>query len=208
MESKVAVNLIKTRFLVLSDTHGMAFTPENHPLQLENRTQHVDVAIHCGDLTEESKTAEFITTLELLKSLDAKLKLVIAGNHDFTLDVPIFKKKVAEAIPALRADEVSKEYGGYGEIRTLFEDARQSGIMFLDEGTHHFTLDNGASLTVYASPYTPSRGEGGFQYSPQEGHTFAIEPNTDVAITHGPPRGILDFTDAHQRAGCKDLLQQ
>ncbi|MCJ1307899.1 hypothetical protein MMC25_001547 [Agyrium rufum] len=37
---------IKTRILIVSDTHGMDFTPEDRPLQ------HADVAIHCGALTD------------------------------------------------------------------------------------------------------------------------------------------------------------
>ncbi|KAI0879908.1 Metallo-dependent phosphatase-like protein [Annulohypoxylon maeteangense] len=193
---------IRTRFLIFSDTHGMKFSPENYP------HHPVDVAIHCGDLTEESKIAEFRISLNLLKSLNASLKLVIAGNHDFTLDIPTFKRKVAEAEPSLEPDLVAKEYGTFGEVRGLFkeEEAKNAGIVFLDEGTHRFVLKNGATLTVYASPYTPSLGDWGFQYHPEKGHTFSIQDGTDIVITHGPPKGIMDLTHSRERAGCPDLF--
>ena len=44
----------------------------------------------------------------------------------------------------------------------LFEGESRSGIVLLDEGTYRFTLDNGALLTVYASPLTLSFGDWGF----------------------------------------------
>lgn len=168
-------------------------------------TQSADVAIHCGDLTQESKLAEYRTAIKLLKDIDAPLKLVIAGNHDFTLDIPTFKQKISEALPPLDPGLARKEYGDYGESRQLLEQAKDSGIMFLDEGTHHFTLNNGASLTVYASPYTPSLGDWGFQYHPEQGHDFSME-GADVVITHGPPRGIMDYTNSGQRAGSSSLF--
>lgn len=192
---------IKTRFLVISDTHGVEFGPE------VNSLEQADVAIHCGDLTEESKVEEYQATIQLLKNLNARLKLVIAGNHDFTMDTPVFKKKLSEVVPALDPSLVKKEYGDFGEMRQLFDEAKAAGITFLDEGAHKFNLDNGASLTVFASPWTPSLGgDWGFQYHPDQGHDFSIEKGVDVVITHGPPRGILDYTDSRQRAGCPHLF--
>lgn len=200
MEYTAKTGLVKTRFLILSDTHGMEFGRE------ERYAQHVDVAIHCGDLTEESKLEEHRATLRLLMDIQAPLKLVIAGNHDFTLDVPAFRQNVAESQSDLDPSQVKDVYGDYGEARKLYEDARSASIIFLDEGTHQFHLDNGAILDVYASPYTPSLGNRGFHYHPSHGHNFEIPKGVDVAITHGPPRGIMDYTDAKQRAGCPDLF--
>ncbi|KAI4130217.1 MAG: hypothetical protein LQ338_001832 [Usnochroma carphineum] len=191
---------IKTRLLIISDTHGMDFRPADRPLQ------RADVAIHCGDLTDGSKLEEFRTSIQLLKDINAPLKLAIAGNHDFTLDIPAFGKKVAEATPPLDPELVAKEYGAPGEARQLLEEAKAAAIIFLDEGTHHFTLESGALLTVYASPYTPALGAWGFQYPPERGHKFPIKEGIDVAITHGPPKGIMDYTYGRERAGCPDLF--
>ncbi|KAJ5197860.1 uncharacterized protein N7498_006977 [Penicillium cinerascens] len=189
---------IKTRFLLISDTHGLDRLPDSV------LRQHADVAIHCGDLTTESKLDEYKASIRLLQAVNDPLKLVIAGNHDFTLDIPVFQRKVAEAQPRLDHRLVEKTYGYNGEARGLFTDA--IGITFLDEGTHPFRLRNGASLSVYASPYTPSLGDWGFQYHPDQGHEFFIH-DIDVAITHGPPKGIMDYTNSGQRAGCPYLFE-
>jgi predicted phosphodiesterase len=192
---------IKTRFLILSDTHGMDFSPADKP------RQGVDVAIHCGDLTDGSTLKEFRTAMQLLKDIDAPLKLAIAGNHDFTMDIPAFQRIVAEANPPLEPELVARDYGVEGEARKMFEEeAKKANIFLLDEGTHRFTLDNGALLTVYASPYTPSCGAWGFQYHPNQGHNFQIENGTDVVITHGPPKGVMDHTHGRERAGCQNLF--
>ncbi|KAK1148464.1 hypothetical protein N8T08_009469 [Aspergillus melleus] len=192
---------IRTKFLIISDTHG-----RNSSLQ-HLSTERADVAIHCGDLTTDSTLAEFRSSIALLSSLNAPLKLVIAGNHDFTLDTPAFQRKLAKARPPLDKALVGQKYGDFGYTRSLFEDATDKGIILLDQGTHHFALVNGASLTVYASPYTPSfsPGKAGFAYSRLDGHNFEFE-HVDVVITHGPPKGIMDYTLIRERAGCPGLF--
>jgi hypothetical protein len=157
---------IKTRFLVFSDTHGLDSLPDSVS------SQYADVASHCGDLTTESKIDEYRASIRFLQALNAPLKLVIAGNHDFTMDIPAFQEKVAEARPPLDPELVEQVYGCYGEARRILDDA--TGLTFLDEGTHSFRLQNGAFLTVYASPHTISLGNWGFQYHPDHGHNFAI----------------------------------
>ena len=181
-ELATALPDIKIRLLIISDTHGMEFNPEDEPVK------RAGVAIHCGDLTDGSKLDEFRTAIRLLKDIDAPLKLVIAGNHDFTMDIPAFKKKVAEAAPPLDPDLVVEEYGAHGKARQLFEEMKDTGLVFLDEGNHRFTLKNGAQLTVYASPWTPALGAWGFQYRPVRGHNFSIGKGVDVVVTSGPQR--------------------
>lgn len=191
---------IKTRFLICSDTHGMDSLPGFIP--------YADVAIHCGDLTTQSQLHEYKASIRLLQAIDAPLKLVIAGNHDFTMDIPMFHKKIAEA-QSLERELVEQAYGNDGEARRLFEG---TGITFLDEGVHSFHLRNGALLTVYASPYTPSLGDWGFQYHPDKGHNFMIDGDSgnnavDVVMTHGPPKGIMDYTQSGERAGSAELFR-
>ncbi|KAK8090294.1 hypothetical protein PG997_005255 [Apiospora hydei] len=150
---------IKTRFLVISDTHGQLFDLK------EAQQANADVVIHCGDLTEESKIDEFRTTLDLLRQLPAPLKLVISGNHDLTLDEPAFKKRLSEATQILEPELVTRNFGSPGEPRQLFEQAKDAGIVLLDEGNHGFVLGNGALLRVYTSPFTQSLGGWAFQSS-------------------------------------------
>ncbi|KAK1774735.1 Ser/Thr protein phosphatase [Copromyces sp. CBS 386.78] len=196
-------NTIKTSFLILSDTHGKDHIMPN---------VSVDVAIHCGDITDESKLEEYRSSLELLKSIDAPLKLVIAGNHDWSLEESAYQRLTAEAItrPDIGPELVRKEYGDFGQARQLFSE--DQGITFLDEGIHTFRLQNGATLTVYASPFTPSpEAAMGFQFKLDDEHNFSISPpdnnkRVDVAITHGPPKGVLDRTASNKRGGCEELF--
>ncbi|RSL85932.1 hypothetical protein CEP52_015973 [Fusarium oligoseptatum] len=160
----MASQTIKTRFLIVSDTNSIHL-PENRKPK-----QSVNVIIHCDNLTKESKLKEFQTAIRLLESIDAPLKLVIAGSHDFTLDTPTFRRKIEGFRDSLDIKLIEREYGTFGEARKLLDEVMDKGITFLDEGTHHFTLENGAHLTVYASPYTPSINNWGFKYNPRKGH--------------------------------------
>lgn len=190
-----------TRILLISDTHGTnPITTHLPPL---------DLIIHCGDLTQESKISEYHQAISLLKSLPAPLKLVIAGNHDFTLDTSVYAQKLLEAnLKPPSPDTVVKEtYGDFGEARVLLDSQRDEGILFLDEGIHELLLANGVLLKVFASPYTPSKAGGwGFSYDPTEKHHWDIAKDVDIVITHGPPHGILDRTDDAKRAGCPELF--
>ncbi|KAK4192471.1 Metallo-dependent phosphatase-like protein [Podospora australis] len=199
---------IKTRILILSDTHNQpGITLPNLP---------VDVAIHCGDLTSRSQIHEFHSAISLLKKINARLKLVIAGNHDYTLDAPFFWNQLAPSLAEKAAPElIVEKYGNPGEARQLFN-SYSPEIVFLDEGIHRFSLSNGADLKVYASPFTPSRGPHwtlGFQYLPDQYHGFAITKGAvDIVITHGPPLGVLDEIIPSARkypphVGCKHLLK-
>ncbi|KAG6009226.1 hypothetical protein E4U21_003079 [Claviceps maximensis] len=196
---------VKTRFIVLSDTHGHALPPSVLGMQ-------ADVVIHSGDLTENSTLAELKTTIQSLKSIDAPLKLVIAGNHDFSLDNDAFESKLVEADRVaggtIDRDLVRHEYGDMGEARMLLlSEAGDGGITFLDEGNYSFSLNNGAQLRVYASPFTPSSdSSAGWAFQYQDRHEFDIHQDTNVVMTHGPPHGIFDRTLDRKRIGCPELF--
>ncbi|SPJ85853.1 uncharacterized protein FTOL_11636 [Fusarium torulosum] len=198
-------SLINTRFLIISDTHGSRFKDRAEPLE------RADVAIHCGDLTDDSKLHSFKEAIQLLKGINAPIKIIIAGNHDFSLDDSAFKEKISEASRLAQEDlnqDIKKEYGNYGDAKRLLLEARDHGIVFLEEGSHQITLQNGALLRLYSSPYTPATGDSsdwGFQYN--GAHDFNIEKGTDIAITHGPPHGIMDMTRGRKRIGCPQLFR-
>jgi Icc-related predicted phosphoesterase len=63
-------------------------------------------------------------------------------------------------------------------------------------------------LTVYGSPWQPEFGSWAFNLP--RGHQLRnkwrlIPPNTDILVTHGPPKGILDMTPRGESVGCEDL---
>jgi len=97
----------KTSFLIMSDTHNLEtakINPDDCPLA--KTLPKVDVLLHCGDLTQVGGLSAYKKALRLISSYDAKvhkypqtpalasrhlpallqLKLVIAGNHDISLD--------------------------------------------------------------------------------------------------------------------------
>ncbi|KAI4093142.1 MAG: hypothetical protein L6R37_007444 [Teloschistes peruensis] len=192
---------IKPRFLIISDTHGIEFPPESNP------PPRADVAIHCSDLTDSSTLKEYQASIRLLRTIKAPLKLIIAGNHDWTLDPCIFSLKTAEKIRRFDPAEVKAAFGEYGDARRLIDES--ADLTFLDEGNYEFVLANGAMLRVFASPYTLSLGgDWGFSYTPtpSQNHTFPIPQGTDVVITHGPPLGLFDMTHDRRRAGCPELF--
>ncbi|KAH7316542.1 ser/Thr protein phosphatase family protein [Stachybotrys elegans] len=205
--------MVKTRILIISDTHGTKpvpppqdGSPPNIQAELTFAGQvrrqatgyrdplpEADVVLHCGDLTKRSRISEFQNTFDMLRGIKAPLKLCIAGNHDMGLDEDYWKLEY-ESDPGL------PEY-----VKTIISDARQDGVRYLTEGTYTFDLENGARLTVYASQYTPMYGGWAFQYPDR--HDFDIPQGVDIAMTHGPPKGVLDLASNRSRAGCPQLFQ-
>lgn len=206
---------IQTRVLIISDTHGYKPLAEDVPydeygisgVAYRDPLPAADVAIHCGDLTLHSTTQEYEKTFSMLRELSAPLKLVIPGNHDRVLDREFWQQHVNRKSKLHGMDNARAEAyrQRHDEARAIIADAAVDGVHLLDEGTHEFELANGALLRVYASPMTPEYGHWAFQY-PDGTHEFDIPKNIDVAITHGPPKDVLDTTSMGERVGCPKLF--
>ena len=135
------------RFLILSDTHS-AHLPSTLPAR--------DVLLHCSDTTEDSTPPSVSKALQSLGQIDAKLKLVIAGNHEMSLGKAYYISESGSSEDVNSARAMTS--------RSPDSEASNNGIMYLWEGTHTFTLASGAAFTIYASPYTPAYGASAFQY--------------------------------------------
>ncbi|KAL8673673.1 MAG: hypothetical protein Q9168_001928 [Polycauliona sp. 1 TL-2023] len=217
---------ISTKFIVMSDTHNFEFsdcdgTTFSWPLQLP--TPKADVLLHCGDLTQVGGLADFKKALKMLGSIDAELKLVIAGNHDLELDQLYWSKL---ALPKVEPEdeydvpEDAQDHNLAVDIMTKSELATAAGVTYLTEGTYTLNLSNGATFTIYASPWIPQFGDWAFGYPNHEDRfntasqvatgitsiaTSPILEKTHVVMSHGPPKGILDWCPDGS-VGCPNLL--
>jgi hypothetical protein len=90
----------------------------------------------------------------MMLSIQAPLKVIIVGNHDFPLDSPVLANRLADNTTAVDGALVKRIYENFGEARAMFETeaTKAAGVMFLEEENHSFKLANGASFSVHASP--------------------------------------------------------
>ncbi|KAI0534805.1 ser/Thr protein phosphatase family protein [Xylaria digitata] len=180
---------ISTKFLIISDTHA-------DDIQL-NKDVSADVVIHCGDLTEKSKLHEYRKSLQLLKDVDAPLKLVIAGNHDFTLDVPAFRVKVAEAVPVLEP-ELALHFSTKGRITVYASPYTPSeggnSFQYSPKTGHRFDIGEQVDVVI---THGPPHGIMDFAQSQRAGC-----PDLFAAIAGARPR-LHCFGHIHEGWGAK-----
>ncbi|KAL8781754.1 MAG: hypothetical protein Q9213_005863 [Squamulea squamosa] len=201
---------IKTRFCIISDTHTAKLWPSSDKSHAyRSPLPSADVLLHAGDITMIGYVSEYKSMIDMLAQADAELKIVIAGNHDVTLDGPYYEKIGKR-----------KFHRNFGEdlkvVRDIWtgQEAKKAGIVYLDEGVRTFKLSNGASFTIYASPYQPEFCNFAFGYRRDEDrfnqkaqNPVPGWPNIDIMLTHGPPAGILDETRHGDKVGCEHLLR-
>lgn len=212
---------VRTRILVLSDTHNAVPEPPGSDAAFRWPLPKADVLLHAGDLTMNGAVDQHQRALDLIRGVDAELKIVVPGNHDLTLDREYYAKH-----GQLHGPRPAYSEGTLDEIQDLYtgEAAREAGIVYMVEGSRTFTLGNGATFTVYASAYQPEFWNWAFGY-PRDHDRFnqfesasddsvraetnAANPvpdeGIDIMVTHGPPLGILDQTHRGEAVGCKHL---
>lgn len=180
---------------MISDTHtATPWPPHETSYAYRNPLPKADILLHGGDLTKVGYSVEHESMVRMLKSADAELKLVIAGNHDITLDEDHFasfgytrhrrpewlggkgillEEDEKSLLNAIRSDDPPREETMRAYVRRVkdmytSDSARAAGIRYLEEGVHRFTLSNGAQFTVYASPYQPEFCRWAFAYPRSE----------------------------------------
>ncbi|KAB5596476.1 hypothetical protein CTheo_113 [Ceratobasidium theobromae] len=201
-----------TRFLCVSDTH-------RKPIPMVDG----DILIHAGDFT--TFTHGFKGALNWIKELRIPQKVLIAGNHEFNLDVKC-RNKLYEKVPEILAVGTPKME--LDEDRAMLTDssAIEAGLTYLEAGSA--SIPSGAhsdkEWSTYGSPYTPEYGTMGFSYSRDQENcellgSFArhklrqpqaiwapIPRDTEILVTHGPPLGILDISrHGRSHVGCPGL---
>ncbi|KAI5296734.1 hypothetical protein KEM55_005681 [Ascosphaera atra] len=135
----MAENEVKTRFLIVSDTHTKTPAPADCPdptlSPFREPLPEADVLLHAGDLTSGGSQREHAITLDFLRACRAELKIIIAGNHDITLDRAFWEELGKKGISA---DE------NLDEIEQMYRDAEKDRIFYMTEAVRTFTLRNGA----------------------------------------------------------------
>ncbi|OJD36326.1 ser thr protein phosphatase family protein [Diplodia corticola] len=187
-----APGLRRTRFVCISDTHNQ--TP---------KLPKGDVLIHAGDLTNQGSISELRKTVTWLEKADFEAKIVVAGNHDVTLDEPFYHQHGASFHNQLPQDS--------GACIQLLKSS--ATITYLQHEARTIQLTDPAGpctrFNVFGSPYSPECGLWGFQYNRRDGHRVwdAIPLDTDVLITHAPPQFNCDTNSKGLADGCGALRE-
>jgi len=158
------------RIVVISDTHGQEYNV---------KIPKCDIFIHCGDSYIDSMLRLHMVN-DWLKTIDAKHKIIIAGNHDTYL-----------------------QELGYDLCKQLFTNGiyLQNTTIEID-GLKIWGSPHTPAFMSWAFMY-PRKSIKAKQIWKQ------IPKNLDILITHGMPYQILDYSKYQkEHAGCKILQRE
>jgi Calcineurin-like phosphoesterase len=184
--------LRRTRFVCISDTHNTL-----------PKLPRGDVLIHAGDLTNQGSLSELQKSIAWLEKAPFECKLVIAGNHDITLDSTFYKEYGSRFH--------NQQLQDTGQCVSLLR--KSSSITYLNHEakTIHLTKTEGPQTTfkVFGSPYSPRRGLWAFGYPPEDADALweQVPLDSDIIISHTPPKHHCDESPARGSAGCEALRQ-
>lgn len=192
--------------MCISDTHCR-----------ESKMQPVppgDVLIHAGDFSSTGTLREIQRFKEFVDVLPHPQKIVIAGNHDITLQPDFYQSNGREFHPKLFRDITFDPIKYCEECREAvciseppaYTYLQDSSVMIIPPVADSSFASSG--IEVYGAPWQPEFCNWAFNlYSESElkGKWDLIPNSTDILITHGPPRMILDKTDDGVFTGCAQL---
>jgi hypothetical protein len=137
-----------------------------------------DALVHAGDICRQGSLAELGVALHWLDRLPHKVKVVIAGNHDW---------------PFARGHERETARAALAE----------AGVIYLEDAAATI-----AGLRVYGAPWQPEFFGWAFNLprgALLAEKWRSIPSGLDLLITHGPPEGFGDRVSNGSRQGCADL---
>lgn len=138
-----------------------------------------DLLIHSGDALARGSWDELRVFASWFENLKAKHKVFVAGNHD-----RIFERD-----------------------RKTAEGMLPKSVIYLQDSQVEIE-----GLKIYGSPWQPEFCEWAFNLP--RGHQLrkkweAVPAGIDILVTHGPPLGILDFSQfGNEHVGCADMRQE
>jgi hypothetical protein len=166
-----------------------------------------DLLIHAGDLTNRGTPPELQTQIDWLHRLPHRHKVAIAGNHDCWLD-PLSRRSLA-ADPAWQHQHLdwrSVHYLQHNQTVAPFATPGSNRDPDAGRTSYFESHPPRRELVVYGAPQVPRCGgdDHAFQYPPDmDGWSGTVPDNTQVLITHTPPRHHLDLG-----LGCPFLLAE
>ncbi|KAK4138530.1 Metallo-dependent phosphatase [Trichocladium antarcticum] len=192
----------RTRIVCISDTH-------NSTVKLPKG----DVLLHAGDLTNQGSYSELSRAVQWLEKADFEAKIVIAGNHDITLDCDFYSRYG----PSFH----NQDPQDHAKCLSLLTSSRTITYLQHNSATIRLTDPDGpgTEFTVFGSPYSPEYGLWAFTYrhpnyapaasgphneaitSLSAAELWATVPeDIDVLVTHTPAS-----THCDNSMGCEDL---
>ena len=148
--------------------------------------EDIDMVIHSGDCSNPrdpyNNEPEVRGFIDWFGGLPIKHKIFVAGNHDTSIE----KGFVTKA------------------------DFNDHAIHYLENETIEIE-----GIKIFGSPYTPQFGQWAFMKARTKLDRIwkgAIEPDVNIVICHGPPRGMLDLSYDQNRnlefCGDKSLMNR
>lgn len=176
------------RVVCISDTHAKHRQIRNLP--------DGDVLLHCGDFTNGGTHDEIRDFNSWLGTMPHRHKVVIAGNHDVSMDAVEYDQHWDKAFR-------HNEYNDPRLSRALL-----TNCTYLENRS--IVIEN---VRFYGSPMTPPipGRAGAFNVArgfADQQHWTKVPANVDVLVTHGPPYGILDLTVTGRHVGSETLLKE
>ncbi|CAG9535091.1 unnamed protein product [Cercopithifilaria johnstoni] len=162
-----------------------------------------DILIVAGDFTLYGRPDEIELFNKYLKQLPHTLKVVIAGNHEYTFDDRFMKangSKFGEKKLAVK-QTLSNEF-------TLHEmknaKAKLENVIYLEDNSTELF-----GIQIYGTPWLPQYDDMAFNLP--RGQALLdkwndIPAGIDVLITHTPPLGHGDMLPTGSHVGCVELL--
>ncbi|KAK3940833.1 Metallo-dependent phosphatase-like protein [Diplogelasinospora grovesii] len=205
----------RTRIVCISDTHNCTV-----------KLPKGDVLIHAGDLTNQGSYSEKLSkSIQWLEKANFEAKIVIAGNHDITLDQEFYTQH-GQYFHNQNPEDAARCLSLLTSSRTITYLSHSSATIRLEDPNGPRT-----QFTVFGSPYSPRDGMWAFGYdrgdldvkpsgeqlSVATGPPIASGPtastlwsaipmDTDILVTHTPSHTHCDECPIRRRAlGCEEL---
>jgi predicted phosphodiesterase len=174
------------KLVFLSDTHN-----QHNSIKVPDG----DVLIHSGDATSTGKVEECKKFLRWYAALPHKYKIFVAGNHDWSFDnddLAYIKWKNHYRFKGDRFRSGATDYVEYL--------AKELGIIYLNRES---VIINGVKF--YGCPESPRFHH--WAFNRDECDWKHIPGDTNVLITHTPPKNILDLSArGNEHCGCPYLM--